>query len=90
MKRMATALAVSVLAAALGTGLAIAKPAYKSALGAEKCDTCHVEGQPKSTANTGNPTWVKAKDMAAKMKEAKGDFAGKTSCNDCHKGKMKP
>lgn len=89
MKRVAMAVCLSVMALGF-VGAASAKMPWKKDLGAESCDTCHKAGAPKSTANPDNKIWAASKDMAAKMKEGKGDFAGKTSCGDCHKGKMKP
>lgn len=69
-------------------GLAEAKPSYKKDLGVANCNVCHVSD--KKAANDSNPLWKKAKEHSAKLAEGKGDFAGKKSCNDCHKGKQKP
>jgi hypothetical protein len=69
------------------SGFAFAKAPWKKDLGAENCAVCHLED--KKAQNPDNKLWKSAKDMAAKVTEGKGDFAGKT-CADCHKGKMKP
>lgn len=85
------------LAAAIAFGLlaiphiADAKPKYKKELGLADCDACHVKGDKEhDKANDTNALWKTAKDHAAKIKEAKGDFAGKKTCMDCHNGKSKP
>jgi hypothetical protein len=80
---------VVIIAMFMTSGLALAKPAFKAAVGAKDCKDCHVPGKFKEP-NPSNKMWATAKDMAAKMKEGKGDFAGKTDCNSCHQGQPKP
>lgn len=73
------------------SGLALARPAYKQALGKEACTDCHVAGKfkqaPTAESKEKVALYKKTKEMVAKMKEGKGDFAGKTACSDCHKPK---
>lgn len=88
MKKLLPFVGAAVLATFLVSGLATAKPAWKKDTGAENCAVCHLED--KKADNSANKLYKAAKDMEAKMKEGKGDFAGKASCGDCHKGAMKP
>jgi len=73
----------------LMSGLAFAKVQYNNHLGIKACTDCHVAGKLKE-ANPTNKLWAKAKEHAGKLEKAKGDFAGKRSCADCHKGHQKP
>lgn len=86
-KYILPAIVVSVVMCA---GPATAKPAYRTGLGIDGCDKCHVTGKEKSYPNPSNVLWKVSKDMSARMAEGKGNFAGKKSCNDCHFGKLKP
>jgi len=82
---------VTIIALALSVsfaGAAFGKAAWKKDLGAKGCADCHLED--KKAKNPDNKHWKVAKDHAAKLKAAKGDYAGKKTCGDCHKGKMKP
>lgn len=88
--KFASSLLVAVVSIIISSGFAVAKPAFKSALGVANCAVCHADGKDKKEANPANALWKKAKDMSAKMAAGKGDFAGKKACNDCHKGKQKP
>ncbi len=72
----------------LASSVASAKPPFKKATGLD-CKECHIAGKFKEP-NADNKLWKSAKDMEAKMKAGKGDFAGKTDCNTCHQGKAKP
>lgn len=70
--------------------VASGKPPYKKELGAANCNVCHAEGKEKKEPNPDNKLWSEAKKHADKLKEGKGEYAGKKTCNDCHQGKMKP
>ena len=92
MRQWLTVLAV-VAAAASVTGVtrtAGGKLAYKKELGMASCTTCHTDGKDKKEANATNKLWAKAKDQVTQLKEQKGAFAGKKTCNDCHNGKQVP
>jgi mono/diheme cytochrome c family protein len=88
MKKFVTFVGAMVLVLGFVSGMAFARPAYKKDLGAENCATCHLED--KKAPNPANKDYKVSKEMADKMKEGKGAFAGKTACADCHKGQMKP
>lgn len=83
-------LIVVVACSLIFSGLAFAKPAFKQALGKAACTDCHVAGKFKEAPTEPQEkvaTYKKAKEMVKKLKEGKGDFAGKTACSDCHKPK---
>lgn len=74
----------------MSTANVTAKSVYRSALGVDGCDKCHVTGKEKTYPNPSNPLWKDSKAMSARMVDGKGEFAGKKSCKDCHFGKLKP
>jgi mono/diheme cytochrome c family protein len=88
MKKLLVLGCAVIAVAMLGLGVAGAKPVWKKDLGVANCAACHLED--KKAANPDNKLWAVGKDHAAKMKEGKGAFAGKTVCADCHKGATKP
>ena len=79
---------VIVVAVVTAGGLAQAKPSYKKDLGIANCNACHLTD--KKAANDSNKLWKKAKEHNTMLAEGKGDFKGKKTCNDCHKGMQKP
>jgi hypothetical protein len=80
----------TVISVTMSAGFATAKSVYRTALGVDGCDKCHVTGKEKSYPNPSNVLWKRSKDMSARMADGKGEFSGKKSCNDCHLGKLKP
>ncbi len=88
MKKFLMFVGAAVLVMGFVSGMAFGRPAYKKDLGAENCAVCHLDD--KKAPNAANKEWKTAKEMADKLKEGKGTFAGKTACADCHKGQMKP
>lgn len=89
MKKLMVLAIAGFLGLAVSAPIASAKAPWKKQLGAADCKVCH-DDKGKKDPNPDNANWKKSKEMVEKMAKGEGDFAGKASCEDCHKGKMKP